>query len=936
MQVRRAARVHARMHAAAAAARVHALLPPPPPATVHASTLLLPPHACRARACAVRGSSRGVRSLAIVAVRARSGGMCCAEGTDGGCTSCDLAGACEACGEGLYLAGGRCHVLRAPGAGCVGAHECESGACRGGVCCMRDATAACEACGSGVGACVSCTGGHFVTPFGDCAEVAGAGGACSHGGADSECASGLCRGGTCCAPTVDANCAVCDAGTGGACIACRAGYYFGGGGGDRCEVLLVAGAACASADACESASCLERCCAASTGAAGVGACSACGSDGACAACTHGHFLTIGGCVPLRVDGESCGADAECVGGRCRSGACCASTAAADANCAVCDASGACAGCGGGYFLAPDGSCAAPAPPGALCAAPGACASGACLDGRCCAHGVSSECVACSSDEGACMACSQGFHLSHERACVRDRDDGEVCGAGIECASASCKGGRCCASGTRAGCDACGAGGGCSGCAPGQHLTAAGGCENDKADGTSCASNTECTHGVCHKKCCASGVSEQCTSCGKSGACAGCSAGYVLVNGECEAVRNPGDACSVDVHCSTSMCKGGQCCAAGTKTECAACGGAGGGCSGCAPGQHLTATGGCENDKADGIACASNTECSHRVCRAHCCASGASEHCSSCNEAGACVTCAAGHYLAHDSTCAAVLPGGAACTADASCGSSVCKAHCCAAGVPESCSLCSDAGSCAACSAGWHMTASRACALNKVPGAACAGDIECAGGTCLSGRCCGKAREYCSGCDEGGACAACTTGRVLHGGECHAMLSDGAACAFTAVCPAGPCLGGRCCGPATDPQCAECNAGGGRCAACLAGFVLVEGGCVDAAAHAEAVRASAAAAAAARAAAIAVAFSNLFALLALASLFALHCIYLWLLGLLPRTMFNFISSLSAPQLTTAKLLAGLLSALVLYVLHHRLEVWVGAAVCALVGFMLSRL
>jgi len=111
------------------------------------------------------------------------------------------------------------------------------------------------------------------------------------------------------------------------------------------------------------------------------------------------------------------------------------------------------------------------------------------------------------------------------------------------------------------------------------------------------------------------------------------------------------------------------------------------------------------------------------------------------------------------------------------------------------------------------------------GNACAGDVDCSGGSCRDGYCCDTTCGSCRRCDgpgSGGTCAAfagaATTGTehdVCTGtkacdpaGVCK--LKNGQTCASGNECISGACVDGVCCASACNQACEVCNATPGTC------------------------------------------------------------------------------------------------------------------------------
>jgi hypothetical protein len=241
------------------------------------------------------------------------------------------------------------------------------------------------------------------------------------------------------------------------------------------------GAACATADQCQSGQCVDGVCCAS---ASTMACHACDGQG-----------TAGQCLPVPEGGDpddecapepamTCGRDGTCDGkGACRRypagtqcvpGSC---TGATEQGARSCDGNGTCmpgssrscapnvcmgASCGTrctdasqcqpGFFCS-GGTCQVKRPTGQACAAPAECASGQCIDGVCCSTACGMPCFACNlpGAAGTCTAVPGGQDPGNDcpsdpaAGCQRDgtcngRGGCRLHAATVECAPAACAGG----------------------------------------------------------------------------------------------------------------------------------------------------------------------------------------------------------------------------------------------------------------------------------------------------------------------------------------------------------------------------------------------------------------------------------------------------------------------------------------------------------------
>jgi len=111
------------------------------------------------------------------------------------------------------------------------------------------------------------------------------------------------------------------------------------------------------------------------------------------------------------------------------------------------------------------------------------------------------------------------------------------------------------------------------------------------------------------------------------------------------------------------------------------------------------------------------------------------------------------------------------------------------------------------------------------GNACAGDVDCNGGSCRDGFCCDTKCGTCQRCDgpgNGGICA--TFAGATFGGTEHdtctgtkacdplgaCKLKNGQTCSAGSECASGACVDGYCCGSACNKACEVCNVTPGTC------------------------------------------------------------------------------------------------------------------------------
>lgn len=377
------------------------------------------------------------------------------------------------------------------------------------------------------------------SPLGFLLDAAPAGAACSDA---SDCGTGPCLGGFCCASTAcHAPCHACATGT-GACTALtnvEDPGPLGCAGTKACDASAVcklkSGQKCApDAASCLSGFCVETyCCDTACDGGSCDRCDLAGHEGACTIADQGAPGASPGCAtPLQCDGEH-------------------------ASCATCESD---KGCAAGFFCAADGSCA---PKRAVsdacdldadCRTKGTCdvcTGGHCVDGFCCE----------SACEGQCQACAATLKQS-------GLENGK-CGPALE-GTASLRGGACKVEG------GCGADGKCSG---------TGGCRNYAPPTTACGPTT-CTNNVVTGALC-TGIDATCNEdaknipcgawkCGGSACtstCASdddCSAEGYCVATACVPRRKNGLACTEGRECGSGFCVDGVCCNSTCTGQCEAC------------------------------------------------------------------------------------------------------------------------------------------------------------------------------------------------------------------------------------------------------------------------------------------------------------------------------------------------------------------------------
>ncbi|HSZ82547.1 MAG TPA: hypothetical protein VLA14_09700 [Polyangia bacterium] len=713
------------------------------------------------------------------------------------------------------------------GASCSDPTTCLSGFCAQGVCCDT----ACA------GSCTSCA-------------LSGALGTCTNVPSDAQDPAGLCA---------DEGAASC--GTNGKCEAGACERYAPG---TSCEdstcpggtTMFTPGSTCDGQGACvtpASSSCFPFQC-------GVTVCNAsCTTDAECAApavCTNGS-------CGLKDVGKTCADGTECHSGFCAQGVCCDGACAG--TCQSCVLSGSLGHCSniadGGTD--PRGRCADQG--AASCGTDGACDG----KGACRLYAAGTACMAATCPSGAST-------LTQVRIC-----DGEgACGAATTqpCAPYLCNG----ISGCKA---ACTVDADCL--LPDICDQQTGLCGNKRRLGQSCAMSSDCLTGnyCVDGVCCSTSLCGLCQTCA-SGTCAnvavglpephlGCAANPPCGNtgncnggGGCQqagtSVACGAASCAGTIFTPLSHCTGGGACAAATTSTCSpyVCGASAcktvcatdGDCIAPFTCQGAGATRSCAL-KANGLACATFTQCISGNCvDGVCCGSASCLPCTACAAGtGACTPLAAG-TTAPTTFC--TDQGAAACATDGKCdggghcekypngttcssptcptgatsltSAGACLTGVCTPGAPVSCNgfKCTGAATCPAtcvhdtdCAGGYYC-AGGVCTPQTGPSGACTADDQCATGHCTDGVCCdsaacggcaacnvtgsaGSCANYAQGTDPKNACAdqgaaTCGTDGVCDGhGACEAY-APGTTCAPPS-CPAmsstlttaGTCSGGAC-------------------------------------------------------------------------------------------------------------------------------------------------
>ncbi len=672
------------------------------------------------------------------------------------------------CTPGHACVNGSCGQ-KALGQPCAAASECLSGFCADGVCCAT-------ACG---GSCRSCA---LSTSLGTCASVP-LGASDPHGVCLDQHATSCGTDGTC---DGAGGCHKYPTGTECGAEACSAGVYTPT---STCD----ANGNCRAPDAVACAPYLCN---------GARCYTACGNDSACAA---GKSCVQGSCG-LKPNGAFCSGAAECQSSHCAQGVCCAT--ACDGSCLSCAVTGSMGLCTAVPAGLPD--------PLALCTDQGAASCG--MDGKC--------------QAGACRKYVQGTACANASCPMPGTTftAGGACDGAGSCmvpASASCFPFTCGLNACRSTCASD------ADCAAGQYCN--GGSCGLKANGAVCQTGTECLSAVCAQGvCCGTTCTGTCRSCavkGSVGVCSAVPAGGSDPTGQCSdkgaascgttGLCNGAGACAVyaaGTQCAPPTCPSG----ATTATLARTCDGAGTcktaatqSCSpfacnattqtcvsvcttdaDCASGQFCTA-GSCGLRRLGQICTADNQCASNNCVDGVCCSAATCGACQSCNlagSAGSCQPVPAGSAEPHQ-LCAANPPcgftgtcnGAGACqnaAAGTACGASACS------GSTSTSSACNGAGTC------------------TQTGVACPGHFNCGASGCLTA--CGSDTD-------------CVTGYTCQSGSCSNLKPLGSACTASSECFSGACTDHVCCQSASCGACKACNLTG-TCAPLPSGTICAAAAC----------------------------------------------------------------------------------------------------------------
>ncbi len=735
-------------------------------------------------------------------------GNCLPGATDNCCPFACSGNACRTectsnthCCSGTFCINGQCESTLPDGAACSAAEQCASGFCVDGYCCNTLCSGTCEAC-----------------------NKAGAKGVCTqhspNSDPDNECSTcNVCNGSGSCVNVANGQDPLGDCVEEAPCG--QDGYCDGGGvcrfwnNSTECNGQTCSGSTLYQSDYCDG---LGTCVDSGTTPCTPYKCSGNGCATNCATdndCVVGYYCSASVCIAKKTNGDSCGANAQCLSGHCVDGVCCDTSCTG--LCRACDIAGFEGTCS--YFgnnADPDGECETcwacngagacktvtegqdpkaecdqtePTQCGTdgVCSGSGACrywslatecgdqscsgtqlapidycnGAGACVDSpttSCCPYkcGPLACKTSCSVDADCC-----GDAYCNGSACVTKLDNGEACSGATQCKSGKCVDGYCCdgwCTDTCQGCNVAGALGTCT----------------DRPSGTDpeneCGTCQQCNGaGACSNVAQGQDPFGDCaqtdpTTCGQSGACDG--------GGNCEAWPNS-TVCEAQKCVDTLVhlpdyCSGdGQCLDSGSASCCpyrcsgSSCGSSCSSTSDCCDAYYCN-SGSCVSKFANGEACSAGDQCVSGYCvDGVCCSAACDGECQACNKAGFVGKCTYHSYLTDpedDCGVCAVCNGSGACI-NAAVGTD--PFDDCTQASPASCGL---DGSCTGTGACRYWNTSTVC-----------GGQSCADETLAP-------TDYCDGignCSDSGSFSCCPY-KCL-GDSCRTSCSADVNCCTTALC-----------------------------------------------------------------------------------------------------------------------------------------------------------
>jgi hypothetical protein len=693
------------------------------------------------------------------------------------------------------------------------------------------------------------------------------------------------------------------------------------------------GQSCSTGTDCASGNCVDGVCCASTCTAACMACNVTGSLGTCAnlpqwstdsypanACTGGSACDGAGTCK-KVNGQTCTAAGDCVSANCVDGYCCDTTCTTA--CTTCALAGSLGTCSNLPLYASDtnpaNACVAPATcdgaghcrqaNGQTCAAGADCASGNCVDGVCCDTACTAACVACNvgghvgtcwnlpqyspdtNPANTCVAPSACDGAGHCR-----KANGQTCSVGADCASGSCVDGYCCDSTCTTTCMACNVAGSLGSCTnlprytpdtnPTNACVAPNSCDGAghcrENNGQTCAAGTDCASGYCvDGVCCDAACTGTCVACNVAGSVGMCTnlplyspdtfpANTCVAPNACDGAghcrKANGQTCTAGADCAAGNCVDGVCCDTACTGTCMACTVAGhvGTCSNLPlyspdafPANTCVAPNSCDGAghcrKNNGQTCSTASDCASSNCvDGVCCDTACTGTCTACNVAGHVGTCSNLPPYSPDTfpanTCAAPSScdgnghcrknNGQTCTAGADCASGNCvDGVCCDTTCTTPCLACNVTGHVGTCSnvpSGQTDTnPANACVGNyacdgaghcdKRDGQTCVDGAECLTGNCVDGYCCDTAcTGTCKSCAIAGSLGTCANlpawspdnypaGTCVSPSSCDGgggcKKNNGQACSLGSECVSTNCVDGVCCNSGCTTTCYSCAVSG---------------------------------------------------------------------------------------------------------------------------------
>ena len=486
-------------------------------------------------------------------------------------TPCSGTGACD----------GKGACKKSKGQACTSSTECSSGHCVDSYCCSESCTASCKACNlaTSVGTCGLVPPGKFdLNATSPCSGTKACDGKGTCKGANgttctsaSQCGSGFCTDGHCCAEACMGSCMSCGlTGKQGACQPVA-------------ELMP---------DLNASTPCV------------------------------GNFLCDGKGACLASPGRACSKGSQCATGFCVDSTCCTTACSSKCmSCAMAGTPGTCkvvpaksdprGDCPTNYTCDGTGACKKLA--GQVCTTTGECISGICVDGTCCDTPCMDTCKSC-KNKGAEGKCTNLPALSEDKTATTSCQgtkrcdgqgkcklaNGQPCTSATDCVGNNCVDGVCCKTACTETCKSCAITGNTGMCAllakglldksAANPCTGTQACDGKgackKALAQACTTGDDCALGYCvDGYCCATACTEACKSCAVTGSEGTCTVLSVLSedktatkpcigtqacdgNGNCKAAI--GQTCKDNSECANKTCADGVCCKKSCSGNCMSC------------------------------------------------------------------------------------------------------------------------------------------------------------------------------------------------------------------------------------------------------------------------------------------------------------------------------------------------------------------------------